>query len=219
FRALRRRDRYGALRRDNRAARRDLDLRRSRHDRRGRPGRGRPRLPSDGADGRSHTRPGPEHRRGRPAARERHRPERRRHLRARPGASAQLRSPASRGRYRAGGGIVRVGIFGIGLAAYWLQFEGLRGRLEAYQRGIEAHLDAFGAEVISAGLVDTAQAAREAGERLAAARPDLLLLYTATYATSSQVLPTVQAVDAPVVILNLQPTRTFDYEAMTTAEW
>ena len=46
-----------------------------------------------------------------------------------------------------------------------------------------------------------------------------MLLYTATYATSSQVLPTVQAVDAPVVILNLQPTRTLDYEAMTTGEW
>ena len=54
---------------------------------------------------------------------------------------------------------------------------------------------------------------------LAAARPDLVLLYTATYATSSQVLPTVQAVDAPVVILNLQPTRTLDYEGMTTGEW
>ena len=63
------------------------------------------------------------------------------------------------------------------------------------------------------------QAARQAGETLAAARPDLVLLYTATYATSSQVLPTVQAVDAPVVILNLQPTRTLDYEAMTTGEW
>ncbi len=77
----------------------------------------------------------------------------------------------------------------------------------------------MGAEVISAGLVDTPQAARQAGETLAAARPDLVLLYTATYATSSQVLPTVQAVDAPVVILNLQPTRTLDYEGMTTGEW
>jgi L-arabinose isomerase len=77
----------------------------------------------------------------------------------------------------------------------------------------------MGAEVVSAGLVDTALAARQAGEALASARPDLVLLYTATYATSSQVLPTVQAVDAPVVILNLQPTRTLDYEAMTTAEW
>ena len=114
---------------------------------------------------------------------------------------------------------MRVGIFGIGLAAYWPQFEGLRERLEGYQRGIEARLEAMGADVVSAGLVDTAQAARQAGETLAAARPDLVLLYTATYATSSQVLPTVQAVDAPVVILNLQPTRTLDYEAMTTAEW
>ena len=114
---------------------------------------------------------------------------------------------------------MRVGVFGIGLAAYWPQFDGLRGRLEGYQRGIEAHLERMGAEVVSAGLVDTAQAARQAGETLAKARLDLVLLYTATYATSSQVLPTVQAVDAPVVILNLQPTRTLDYEAMTTAEW
>jgi L-arabinose isomerase len=45
------------------------------------------------------------------------------------------------------------------------------------------------------------------------------LLYTATYATSSQVLPVAQAVNAPVVVLNLQPTRTLDYEAMTTGEW
>ena len=45
------------------------------------------------------------------------------------------------------------------------------------------------------------------------------MVYTATYATSSQVLPVVQAAGAPVVVLNLQPTRTLDYEAMTTAEW
>ena len=45
------------------------------------------------------------------------------------------------------------------------------------------------------------------------------MLYTATYATSSQVLPVVQAAKAPVVILNLQPTRSLDYEAMTTGEW
>ena len=113
----------------------------------------------------------------------------------------------------------RVGLFGIGLAAYWPQFEGLRQRLEGYQRDIQARLEGMGADVVSAGLVDTAQAAREAGETLAAARPDLVLLYTATYATSSQVLPVVQALAAPVVILNLQPTRTLDYEAMTTAEW
>ena len=35
---------------------------------------------------------------------------------------------------------MRVGIFGIGLAAYWPQFEGLKERLEGYQRGIEERL-------------------------------------------------------------------------------
>jgi L-arabinose isomerase len=113
----------------------------------------------------------------------------------------------------------RIGIFGIGLAAYWPQFEGLRERLEGYQQGIQARFETMGAEVVSAGLVDTAPAARHAGANLAAAGVDLVMLYTATYATSSQVLPTVQAVGAPVVILNLQPTRTLDYEGMTTAEW
>ena len=113
----------------------------------------------------------------------------------------------------------RIGVFGIGLAAYWPQFEGLRERLEGYQRGIEGRLAEQGAEVVSAGLVDTAEAARRAGHTLAAARVDLILLYTATYATSSQVLPVVQAAGAPVVILNLQPTRTLEYETMTTAEW
>jgi len=117
------------------------------------------------------------------------------------------------------GAAPRVGIFGIGLAAYWPQFEGLRERLEGYQQGIQARLETMGAEVVSARLVDTASAARHAGANLAAAGVDLVMLYTATYATSSQVLPTVQAIGAPLVILNLQPTRTLDYEGMTTGEW
>jgi len=41
-----------------------------------------------------------------------------------------------------------VGVFGIGLAAYWPQFEGLRERLEGYQQGIEARLQGMGTEVV-----------------------------------------------------------------------
>lgn len=113
----------------------------------------------------------------------------------------------------------RVGVFGIGLAAYWPQFEGLRERLAGYQGELERRLAELGADVVSAGLVDTAEGARDAGALLAAARVELIMLYTATYATSSQVLPAVQAAKAPVVILNLQPTRSLDYEGMTTGEW
>src|SRR5512132_2419935 len=113
----------------------------------------------------------------------------------------------------------RVGVLGIGLAAYWPQFEGLHERLTGYQRRLEERLDGLGAAVVSAGLVDTAEGAREAGDTFAAAQVDLVMLYTATYATSSQVLPAVQAAKVPVVILNLQPTRSLDYEPMTTGEW
>ena len=40
-----------------------------------------------------------------------------------------------------------------------------------------------------------------------------------TYATSSQVLPAVQAAKAPVVLLGLQPTPTLDYAGTGTGEW
>jgi L-arabinose isomerase len=49
----------------------------------------------------------------------------------------------------------RVGLLGIGLAAYWPQFEGLHERLLGYQRDVEQRLSALGAEIVSAGLVDT----------------------------------------------------------------
>jgi L-arabinose isomerase len=113
----------------------------------------------------------------------------------------------------------RIGILGIGLAAYWPQFEGLQERLQGYQLGLEQQIEALGADVVSAGLVDSPEGARAAGEQLASARVSLIMVYAATYATSSQVLPAVQAAKVPVVILNLQPTRTVDYEAMTTGEW
>ena len=33
--------------------------------------------------------------------------------------------------------LARIGVFGIGLAAYWPQFEGLKARLEGYQRAVK----------------------------------------------------------------------------------
>ena len=113
----------------------------------------------------------------------------------------------------------RVGVFGIGLAAYWPQFAGLRERLEGYRRAVEARLAGLGADVVSAGLVDTAPAAREAGDRFARERVDLVVCYVGTYATSSQVLPAVQAARVPVLVLNLQPAAALDYPNTDTGEW
>jgi L-arabinose isomerase len=72
---------------------------------------------------------------------------------------------------------------------------------------------------VSAGLVDGEQAAREAGDRFAAARIDLVLCHAVTYATSSTVLPVAQAAGVPVVLLGLQPTSSLDYGNVDTGEW
>src|SRR2546430_17374710 len=109
----------------------------------------------------------------------------------------------------------RIGIFGIGLAAYWPQFESLQERLTSYLHLIEERLGQWG-EVVSGGLVDTDEAARAAGDTLAAAQVDIPFIYAATYATSSIMLPVVEATKAPVGVLNLQPIAALDYEAMTT---
>jgi L-arabinose isomerase len=114
---------------------------------------------------------------------------------------------------------VRIGIFGIGLAAYWPQFPGMQERLEGYQRTVEDRVRGFGAEIVSAGLVDTHDRARAAGKLFLREDVDLILCYGATYATSSQVLPVVQKAPAPVLVLNLQPSAALDYETADTAAW
>src|SRR5690348_12843279 len=103
----------------------------------------------------------------------------------------------------------KVGLFGIGLAAYWPQFKGLKQRLEGYQRTVHERL-AGHCEVVDAGLVDSAPKALAAGELFASRSVELVICYVGTYATSSQVLPAVQHARAPVLILNLQPVSALD---------
>jgi L-arabinose isomerase len=113
----------------------------------------------------------------------------------------------------------KLGVFGIGLAAYWPQFPWLKKKLEQYQRFVEKRLAQMGAKVVSAGLVDTAEAAARAGETFQSECVDLLICYVGTYSTSSQVLPAVQRVGKPVLILNLQPLAALDYPNTDTGHW
>jgi L-arabinose isomerase len=122
---------------------------------------------------------------------------------------------------------LRIGLCGIGLDAYWPQFQGLRERLEGYVRRVSEQLEESGAVVEYLGLVDTPQHGRTAGHACRKADVDLLILYVTTYALSSTVLPLVQRARVPVLILNLQPAAAIDYEAFNrlpdrtamTGEW
>lgn len=122
---------------------------------------------------------------------------------------------------------LNIGLCGIGLDAYWPQFDGLRARLEGYVRQVEERLKASGSSVFNLGLVDTAQRGCEAGHACRHADVDLLVVYVTTYALSSTVLPMVQRAKVPVLVLNLQPQAAIDYEAFNrlpnrtamTGEW
>ena len=122
---------------------------------------------------------------------------------------------------------LKIGLFGIGLEAYWSQFEGLQVRLEGYVTIVAQKLSSFDAEIINLGLIDTPQKAVEAGHQFRQADVDIIFLYVTTYALSSTVLPVVQRAKVPVIILNLSPEASIDYatfNAMTdrtkmTGEW
>jgi L-arabinose isomerase len=98
----------------------------------------------------------------------------------------------------------KVGVFTIGLEAYWDQFPMLNERLERYLGHVEEQLGQWAA-VISLGLVDSAPKAYAAGRRFAEERVDLVFCHTATYANNSQVLPAVQEAHVPVVVSTSNP--------------
>lgn len=108
---------------------------------------------------------------------------------------------------------VKIGLFGIGLDTYWPQFEGLLENLKGYQNEIKEKIEAFGVEVLDAGMVDNPIKAREAADFLKAGDVDIVFLYVSTYALSSTVLPVAQKLKVPVLVLNLQPVPQLDYKA------
>ena len=107
---------------------------------------------------------------------------------------------------------LKAGLFGIGLATYWPQFDGLLDKLTGYQESIKNRLAGYGIEVVDAGMVDNPVKAHEAADHLKKADVDILFLYVSTYALSSTVLPVARKLKVPVVILNLQPVPQLNYK-------
>ncbi|MBI5381128.1 MAG: arabinose isomerase, partial [Opitutae bacterium] len=106
---------------------------------------------------------------------------------------------------------LRLGLFGIGLDAYWPQFAGLKTRLEGYVGRVAEKLARPGVEIVNVGLVDNPDCAREAGAEFRRQDVDLIFLYVTTYALSSTVLPVVMRAKVPVIVLNLTPEAALDY--------
>ena len=122
---------------------------------------------------------------------------------------------------------VKVGLFGVGLDTYWNQFDGLLERLESYQSDIRSKIENMDAKVVDAGMVDNVAKASTAADLFKKEDVEIIFLFIATYALSSTVLPVVQRLGVPVILLNVQPKAAIDYDYINglgdrgkmTGEW
>ncbi len=122
---------------------------------------------------------------------------------------------------------LKIGLFGIGLEAYWEQFDGLKQTLTSYVTQVHDRLVAFDVEVVNPGFIDTYNRAYDAGSAFRKEGVELIFIYATTYALSATVIPIVQLAKVPVVMLNLSPAGAIDYESFNrlpnrramTGEW
>jgi L-arabinose isomerase len=97
---------------------------------------------------------------------------------------------------------VRLGLFGIGLDAYWPQFPGLKPRLEGYVARVEKLARPAWRWSTSAWSTPRRRRLRRR-PRFRRQDVDLIFLHVTTYALSSTVLPVVLRAKVPVIVLNL----------------
>ena len=124
-------------------------------------------------------------------------------------------------------GPFKIGLFGIGLDAYWNQFAGLKERLEGYLETVHHNLRQIHPQIVNAGMVDTVDKAFQVGREFKSEDVDLIFLHVTTYALSATVLPVVQRTKVPVIILNVAPEQAINYEVFNamsdrtkmTGEW
>jgi L-arabinose isomerase len=110
----------------------------------------------------------------------------------------------------------RVGIFAVGHKTYWKQFEGLLDNLMCYYGVFKDMVYENGVEIFDFGMVDDSISAYETLEKMIASNLDLVFCNMLTYATSSSFAPIIRKIDAPVVLVALQPLQAMDYSRAST---
>lgn len=110
----------------------------------------------------------------------------------------------------------RIGIFGVAHPVYWPQFPGLEETLMGFHEDLKGQIAQNGVEVIDFGMIDTSEKAYQALEKMKGARLDVMMCNMLTYATSSVFAPIVRDLDAPMVLVALQPLSHLDYSTANT---
>ena len=114
---------------------------------------------------------------------------------------------------------IKVGLVAGGLGTYWPQFPGLLPQLQASAKFVSDRIAKLDVELVDVGFISDAQEGAAAAEKLRAAGCDLIVTFLTTYMTASMIIPIAQRSNAPLLVLNMQPTEQMDHANFDTADW
>lgn len=114
---------------------------------------------------------------------------------------------------------IKVGLVAGGLGTYWPQFPGLLPQLKASSSFVSKRIADMNVELIDVGFISDAQEGVIAAEKLREAGCDLIVTFLTTYMTSSMIVPIAQRANAPVLLINLQPTEQMNHDSFDTGAW
>ncbi len=113
----------------------------------------------------------------------------------------------------------KVGLLAGGLGAYWPQFPELLPQLRRSAERVSERMRELGADVVDVGFISDAQEGAAAAEKLREAGCDLIVGFLTTYMTATMLVPIAQRSNAPVLLINLQPTESMDHATFDTGAW
>ena len=113
----------------------------------------------------------------------------------------------------------KVGLVAGGLGTYWPQFPGLLPQLQASAKFVSERIAKLDVELVDVGFISDAQEGAAAAEKLRAAGCDLIVTFLTTYMTASMIVPIAQRSNAPVLVINMQPTEQMDHANFDTGAW
>ena len=114
---------------------------------------------------------------------------------------------------------VKVGLVAGGLGTYWPQFPKLLPQLRESAKYVSQRIAGMDVELVDVGFISDAQEGAVAAEKLRAAGCDMIVGFLTTYMTASMLVPIAQRANAPVLLINLQPTEQMDHATFDTGAW
>jgi L-arabinose isomerase len=114
---------------------------------------------------------------------------------------------------------VKVGLVAGGLGTYWPQFPGLLQQLQKSANYVSQRLGDMDVELVDVGFISDAQEGAAAAEKLRVAGVDMIVGFLTTYMTATMIVPIAQRANAPVLLINLQPTEQMDHANFDTGDW